>query len=283
MSKLLKNKKLIVIIAVLLAAAVVAAVLISVGVKDKKEEKQISGYLNQKLETYGELNIISDAVEVDGSKYSVASVKEAIRLGANTVTLDLCFNEDNVPVICGSYDEITKDTLRLEEIFKLMNEEKYSSNVINLRLRQLGSLSVFNRLFEEYNMSGKVIISGIDKNRYSLISGDSTAAGIFFDYTPDKDVKKSLDEIRKMEKEYGISGVIIDSKDITQELAEELNQRGIVFIVGSASEEIDMYSALNAGASNIETPSPEEFNRLYSEWKEQTKENMEKSVLAEVN
>lgn len=277
---LFKNKKTAALIIILILIMAATAVFIII---NKAEKNKIDSYLAERLETYGEMDIISDAAEVDGEPNTLAGIKEAYRLGTDTVTLDLCFNADNVPVICRDYDDITKDTLKLEEVFRLLNEKKYSELRINLRLRQLGSLNKFNELFSRYNMSGRVIISGIDKNRYSLISGDSTAAGLFFDYTPTKDAKTSMNEIIELQKEYGISGVIINSDNITEELAEKLNQRGIVFIVGNADDELSMYSALGAGANNIETAYPETLTAVFDRWKEQTRDNMEKSILDELN
>lgn len=276
------TKKIIIAASAVILAAAVALITVS-AVRNKAERDRIEGYLSRKLETYGDMNIVSDAAEVDGKLNTVAGIKEAHRLGADTVTLDLCFNADNVPVICADYDDITKDTLKLEDVYRLLGEEKYSTLRINLRLRQLGSLGKFNELLDRYGLSGRVIISGIDKNRYSLISGDSTAAGIFFDYVPQKDAKASLNEIIAIQKEYGISGVIIDSRNITEELTEKLNQRGIVFIVGNTDDELSMFSALGAGACNIETSSPETLLGVFDRWKEQTRENMDKSILDELN
>lgn len=273
-------------IAIFAACAAVLAALILIiifAVGHKKNEDKINEYLNQRFETYGEMNIISDASVVDGKSNTLAGIKEAARLGADTVTLDLCFNSDDVPLICSNYDEISKNTLKLEEAFELLNNKKYLPLRLNLRIKQLGSLSTLNELILKYNMKGRVIISGLDKSRYGLISGEDTAAGLFFDYEPKSSTKKSLKEIISLHKQYGISGVIIKCTDITAELAEKLNQRGIVFIVSGADEEMDMYSALSSGAGNIQTAYPDRLNELCEKWKQSTREKIEKSILDEMN
>ena len=280
---LLKNKKLLILSAAALAAVVAAVCLIVNAIGNKAEENKVDEYLNQRFETYGEMNIIADSAEVDGNKNTVAGIKEAFRQGAGIVTLDLCFNSSDVPVICENYDDITKDTLTLEEVLKLLGDEKYSALKINLRIKQLGSLDKFNGLLAKYDMSGRVIISGIDKNRYSLISGEDTAAGLFFDFNPPHNPKKAKKEIESMQEKYGIAGVIIDCGEVDSELADTLNQHGIIFIVGGADEELEMYSALSAGAGNIETAYPEKLTEVCEKWKEQTRENMEKSILNELN
>ncbi len=279
-TKKLGNKKIILPAAAVLA--VIVFIIVFFSLKSKKDNAQIDGYLNQKIETYGKINIVSDAVLIDGEKNTIAGIKEAFRLGAETVTLDLCFNEKDVPVICDDYGDISKETLRLEKVLKLLNDEKYSDLKLNLRLRQLGSLTKFNSLLKKYKAGGRVIISGINKNKYSLISGDATSAGVFFDYVPKKDRTDSLNEILALKKEYNIAGVIIDSGDITQELVETLNQRGITFIIGKTDKEIDMYSVLGSGANNIETSSPEKLMEVYSLWMERTRDGEDKSIMNKI-
>lgn len=280
--KIPKRNKII--IAVVIVLALIAITVLSVNaIKAKKEKDAINDYLSQRIETYGEINIMSAAAVIDGKKNTVAGIKEAFRLGADTVTVDLCFNENDVPVICEKYDDINKETLKLEDVFKLLKDEKYSDLKLNLRLRQLSSLEKFNALLKKYDMSGRVIISGINSNRYSMISGNSTSAGVFFDYAPQKDRKKSLNEINGLRKEYNISGVIISCDNITKELAETLNQRGITYIISGTDEELDMYSVLSSGANNIETSSPEKLLEVYSLWKEKTRENIDKEILEKLN
>lgn len=281
--RLLSSKKLVAIIAAAVAVLAVVCIFTVRAVRKNAEKEKIEEYLSQLPETYGELNIFSDAAEIDGIKNTLAGVKESFRQGADVVTLDLCFSSSDVPVICDDYDSITKDTLKLEEVLKLMNEEKYSALKINLRLRQLGSLSRFNELLRKYDMGGRVILSGIDKNRYTMISGEASAAGLFFDYVPPKDSREALNEILSMQEEYSVTGVIIDCGDITAELAELLNQRGVVFIIGGVHDELNMYSALSSGANNIETPSPEKLKEVFTGWKEQARENINQSVLDELN
>ena len=283
LSEFFSSKKNIAIFAAAVAVLIALVCVIVFAVSHKQKENRVDEYLNQRFETYGEMNIIADAAVVDGKSNTLAGIKEAARLGADTVTLDLCFNSDDVPLVCSDYDDISKDTLKLEDAFKLLNEEKYLTLRLNLRIKQLGSLEKFNGLIAAYNMSGRVILSGIDKNRYGLISGESTAAGLFFDYEPKLKAAKSLNEILDMQEKYGISGVIIKSTDITEELASKLNQRGIVFIVGGADEEMDMYSALSSGAGNIQTAYPDKLNELCKKWKESTREKIEKSILDELN
>lgn len=282
-AEILKNKKLTAIIAVCLVAVIIAVCVLAGAIVNVVHQKKIKAFLDSKFETNGEMNVISDSADVDGGKNSIAGIKEAHRLGADTVTLDLCFNGSDVPVIADDYDSINKDTLKLEEVFKLLTDEKYQNLMLNLRIKQLGSLKKFNELFLKYDVSGRVMISGIDKDHYSLISGDATSAALFFDYVPKADSKESLDEILSLQKDYGISGVIINLKDINSELSEKLNQRGIIYIVSGADDELSMYSVLGTGAYNIETAYPDQLKEVCFKWKESTREKMDKSILDELN
>ncbi len=272
------DKKTVIIISVSLVIILLATVFIVKGIKNKKAREKVAQYLSENIKVYDELNMISDCPQIDGNKNTVAGIKEAHRLGAQTVTVDMCFNSDDIPVITDDYDSVSSDTLKLEEIFKLMNEEKYNKMRINLRLRQLSSLSEFNRLFTQYNMNGRVLISGIDKNRYGLISGDSTGAYIYFDYIPEGNVKKDVKTIEQMQKEYGIAGVIIDCKNLSEELSDKLSENGIPFIAGNVNEEADMYEVLSYSISNIGTDNPQKLIEVYDKWKQETNSRVNKEI-----
>lgn len=282
MKKRINNKNLFLILIPLVLIVVLASVFSVKIFKDKIKQKRIDEYLNQNVETYGELNVISDAVVIDGKKNTVAGIKEAIRLGADVITLDLCFDSKDIPYICDDYDKISDDGIKLEEIFTLLRDKKYSTIKLNLRLNQLGSLKNFNDLIKKYDMNGRVIISGLDKKRYNMLNCSETSAAVFFDCVPENNIKKATEQIFSLYDDYGISGVIISCNDITPELVEKLNQHGKTFIISDADDELSMYAAINSGANNIETSSPDKLIEIYKAWKDRTREKVEKSIINEL-
>lgn len=272
-----KKKKAAVIVAViiLIAAITVSAFII----KNRKTEKEIEQYLQKSPDLYGELCVITDSAEVDNSRYSLAGIKEAVRLGANVVTLDICFDSDSVPVICRDFDDISDSTLRLEKVLELITgEDEYSAVNLNLRLRQLSSFETLNALIKKYGIDNRVIISGIDRNRYALITGDDTPASLFFDYEVKGTAEETTAEIAELQKMYNISGVIIDAKSIDAQLTDALIQSGIPFIVSSVDSDIEIYRVLSYGAYLIQTNSPERLNEIYKYWEDVALSQMEKSI-----
>lgn len=271
-----KKKAAVIIAAVILIAAAVSAVLI---IHNHKIKSEIEQYLQKSPDLYGELCIISDAAEVDNNKHSIAGIKEAVRLGADVVTLDICFDTDGTPVVCRDFDDISDSSLSLEEVFKMITEDdEYSSVNLNLRLRQLTSLEALNSLLKKYEIEGRVIISGIDRDRYSLISGDDTSASLFFDYQVKGTAEEAITEIENLQKDYNISGVIIDAKSIDAKLTDTLVQSGIPFIVSGADSDIEIYRVLSLGANLIQTNSPERLKEIYKDWEDIALSQMEKSI-----
>ena len=177
------------IIGVILAFIIViiagAGALIFHQISIRKENAAEAEYLKKNLPSYSSITIISDFKEKDNN--TLTAFKEAVRTGADIVTLDLCFNDAGDPMICSDYSKITDNTLPLSELFRVINTDEYKNIRLNLRLRQLGSLETFNKLISENAMSGRVILSGIDKERYGIIQGDKIAADLFYRYKPQKD------------------------------------------------------------------------------------------------
>lgn len=245
--------------------------------------QKIDEFLNQNLELYDKFHIVCDAVTVDESKHSLAAVKEAVRLGADTVTLDLCFNADDVPIICESYDEISQDSLLLEDILELLNEEKYKNIRLFLKIKQLSNLYVFNNLLLDSGMFDRVFLVGIDSNHYSLVSGNNTSAGVFFDYIPTGNDENASKEIIELKAQYNITGVIIDQKYITHSLIDAFAQNSISYIVSNVNKELDMYEMLSMGIGIIETDNPALLKDVYTKWRDVTQERMDASIMDQLN
>ncbi|MBQ7595892.1 MAG: hypothetical protein IJU45_04420 [Clostridia bacterium] len=269
-----KTKALIIAAAVLIAAA--AAVFVFNKISIKKENAVEAEYLKKNLPPYSSVEIISDFAQKDNN--TLTAFKEAVRSGADIVTLDLCFNSDNDPVICSSYNKITDSSLPLSELFETMNTDEYKDIRLNLRLQHLGSTDTFNTLAAENNMSGRVIVSGIDKERYGIIQGDKIAANIYYYYTPQKDCEKSAEEIKQIVSQYDIEGVIIEYKNITDELIETLNNAGISYIISGVNKKSEMYRAIDLGIGLIQTKNTSQLSEIYNKWKDATVNNIDDEI-----
>ena len=279
----MKIKKSAVIAAAAVCAVAVAMIFIIPAVTKSQHNKLIEQYTESNLELYSELNVITDSVSVDGNAHSLAGIKEAVRLGADTVTVDLCFNPDGTPVVIDDYTNISDTTLKVEEVFKLLNTDNYKDININFRLRQLSSLTEFNRLVNEYDVSKRVIITGIDSNRYSLISGTDTPVKVYFDFKPADTIENSVESVNKLMADYSLGGVVIEVKSATKELIDALSQKGVPYIISSVDKEVDMYCVMSYGAYAIETDSPHLLKEAYKSWKELTLQRLDASILDELN
>ena len=265
-----------VIIAFIIVIIAGAGALIFHQISIRKENAAEAEYLKKNLPSYSSITIISDFKEKDNN--TLTAFKEAVRTGADIVTLDLCFNDAGDPMICSDYSKITDNTLPLSELFRVINTDEYKNIRLNLRLRQLGSLETFNKLISENAMSGRVILSGIDKERYGIIQGDKIAADLFYRYKPQKDIDKTIEEIRQLFAEDGIDGVIIDYKDISAELADSLNNSGMSFIVSGVNKKSDMFKAVDMGISLIQTQDTAQLKEIYTKWKEATVNNIDEEI-----
>ena len=265
-----------VILAFIIVIIAGAGALIFHQISIRKENAAEAEYLKKNLPSYSSITIISDFKEKDNN--TLTAFKEAVRTGADIVTLDLCFNDAGDPMICSDYSKITDNTLPLSELFRVINTDEYKNIRLNLRLRQLGSLETFNKLISENAMSGRVILSGIDKERYGIIQGDKIAADLFYRYKPQKDIDKTIEEIRQLFAEDGIDGVIIDYKDISAELADSLNNSGMSFIVSGVNKKSDMFKAVDMGISLIQTQDTAQLKDIYTKWKEATVNNIDEEI-----
>ena len=279
----MKQKKGMVIAVAIVCTISVAAFFIVPYLVDAHRNKMIEQYTQNNIELYSELNVISDCATIDDNLHSLAGIKEAFRLGADTVTVDLCFCVDGTPVVIDDYSDINDNTLRAEKIFELLNTDGYKHAKLNFRLRQLSSLSEFNRLVNEYDLSKRIMISGIDADRYSLISGTDTPAKVYFDFEPSDDIEESVNAATALVSEHNLSGIIINFDEASSELIDTLSQKGISYIVRSVDKESDMYLMMSYGVYAIETNHPDMLKDAYTGWQEITLKRLNATVMDELN
>ncbi len=272
------------VVAISVVCAVMVALAVGIpAVSSLHNNKLIEQYTQNNLELYAPLNVITDCAEIDGIEHSLAGIKEAARLGADTVTVDLCFRTDGTPVIADDYTNINESTLKAEDVFELICSEKYSKLNINFRLRQLSSLSEFNRLVNESGVAKRVMISGIDSKRYSLISGADTPVKVYFDFVPDGNTDKDVEAVDQLMSDYHLGGIVIKAKDASPELIEALSKKGVPYIISEVEKEVEMYLTMSYGAYAIETDSPQLLKKAYKSWKELSVSRLDASLLDELN
>ncbi len=282
----MKSKKHGIIIAAALIA--VFAVIIAVAspfIKSGADRLTAKKYFDEDLKNVDSITLLAHSVEIDGEKNSVAGVKEAVRLGAKAVVVDLCFKTNGTPVITDSYEK-NADAPTVESLFIAMNEENYREIKLYFNIIQLSSLSEFNRLAAEYNMAGRIYLFGIDESRYGLISSDSTIAPFLLKYKLTEDDKKAIKagtfSAPECIAQYGAGGLEISLGDASAETIEAFNDFGIPFIVYDISSVKDFCTTVINGAVTVYVDDIEKSADILDSWikamQERSKSEIEKSV-----
>lgn len=266
----MKSKKRGIIIAsAIVAVLAVVLVLASPFIKGTAEHLSARKYYGEDLKNVDNIILLADCCTVDGKTNSVAGVKEAVRLGADAVMVDLCFRTDGTPVITDNYeDNKTADTV--EELFRALNEEKFKDIRLYLNIVQLSGLTELNRLAVSYNMAGRTFLCGIDKTHYGLVTSDDTILPFLLEHEISKEEKDAIANgtfsAPGSIAEYGASGLEIDVSDATAEAVEALDDFGIPFIVTGVGSADSFCRTILNGASTVLTDDIELCSDILEEW-----------------
>lgn len=276
------HKKIVIIIICTFILIVAGAITVFVIVPKihSAQDAKIEKYMNEDLEITGGITIGCHATENSKAVNTVSGIKEAVRLNADVVSVDICFNKSSEPVLCDDYDN-AENSPKAEEAFKLLNKNKYKKIKLNLNIVQLSSLKALNALIAKYNLADRIIISGIDEEHYSVISGKETPAKLYFDYSPDKsmDAKTLSEDISSFCNKYSVSGIMIPLEAVNKTVIKALQYCNIPYFIKKVNSKSDMCRVMSFGASYIETDSPEELSDLYNTWVRKTAERYESSVV----
>ncbi len=278
----MKNKKRRIIIALVTVIAVAVAAVIAVPlIKNAIENSQIRKYTAQDLKNVDNVILLAHCAEIDGMTNSVAGVKEAVRLGAEAVCVDICFRKDGTPVITDNYEN-SESATTLEELYIAVNEDNYKNVYIYLNIVQLSGMNKLNSLTVKHNMVGRTFIIGIDEAHYGIITSDSTIIPFLLKYKLSDEDKNAIADgtftAPACIAEYGASGLEIDSKDATPEVLKAFNDFGIYFIVSGTDSVESFCEPLLNGASTVYVNDIEKFAEILDDWTVIMQERHSRSV-----
>lgn len=271
---------------ILAACAVITVLAVALAVfypfiADAFDTVAVRRYIGQDIKNVDNVVLVARCSAIDGKAQSVAGVKEAVRLGADAVTVDLCFRADDTPVITDRYENNTEaDTV--EELFAAMNDEKYKDVKLYLNIVQLSSLTELNRITVKYNMVGRVYLTGIDNSHYRLITSDNTIVPFLleYDFTQD-DLQKIADgkfSAPECIAKYGAGGLEIDKRFATPEIVSTLDNFGIPFIVSGIESVDDYCKVLMSGAATVIVSDIEKCSQVLDVWIDAMRERHSSSV-----
>lgn len=263
-----KKRGIIIASAVIVILAVVLVFVLPF-IKGTAELISARKYYGEDLKNVDNIILLADCCTVDGKTNSVAGVKEAVRLGADAVMVDLCFRTDGTPVITDNYED-NKTAETVEELFHALNEEKFKDVRLYLNIVQLSGLTELNRLAVSYNMAGRTFLCGIDKTHYGLITSDDTIIPFLLEHKISKEEKDAIangtfsapESIAK----YGASGLDIDVSDATADVVSTLDGFGIPFIVTGVGSADSFCKTLINGASTVFADDIELCSDILEEW-----------------
>lgn len=272
----MKNKKRsITVITVVAVVIAIALAVLSPFISDGFDRLAARRYIGQDIKNVDNIVLIGECPEVDGKAQSVAGVKEAVRLGADAVKVDLCFRSDGTPVITDRYENNAEaDTV--EELFNEMNGDKYKDVTVYLNIIQLSSLTELNRLAVKYDMVGRAYLIGIDESHYGLVTNDDTIVPFLLKYEFTKDDLQKIKDGKFSAPEciakYGAGGLEIDLKFATEEIISTLNDFGIPFTVSGIESISDYCRVLLNGASTVIVEDIESATQVLDSWIEAMQE-----------
>ncbi len=278
----MKNKKRRILIICIAIIILITATVIAVPIiRNAVENSQIREYTSQNLKNVDNVVLISHCIEVDEKTNSIAGVKEAVRLGADAVIVDLCFRNDGTPVITDNYEERDSATT-VEELFLEMNADKYKDTVIYLNIVQLSQMNKLNNIAVKHNMLSRTFLIGIDEEHYGLIDSDSTILPFLLDYKlTDEDNATIADGTFSAPEciaRYGASGIVIDAEYATEETVSTLNDFGIPFIVSGIDSVEEYCVSLINGAAYVHVSNIEKSADILGEWTISMQERHSSSV-----
>lgn len=275
----MKNKKRGILIACSIVVAV--AVLTAVFVPVIYDKISVRNYIGQDLKNVDNIVLVAECSEIDGKNQSIAGVKEAVRLGADAVMVDLCFRSDGTPVITDRYEN-NADADTVEELFNELSVEKYRDVKIYFNIVQLSSLTELNQIAVRYNMVGRVYLIGIDESHYGLVTSDDTIIPFLLKYSFTKEELQNIQEGKFTAPgciaQYGASGLEIDAKYATNEIVTTLDDFGIPFIVSGIGSTSDFCEILLNGVSTVIVDNIQTISEVFDGWIDAMRERHKASV-----
>lgn len=280
-----KKKGLIVAAAIIVAVAVVLAVL-SPQIKDGIGNLGVHGYTDKDIKNVDNVVLLAHSSEVGGISNSVAGFKEAVRLGANAVAVDLCFKQDGTPVITDSYENAEASPL-LEDVFKAMNEEKYTQTRLFLNVVQLTELSMLNTLAVKYDVVSRLTIIGIDTDHYGLISSDDTIIPFYLTYSVTAQdisaVNGGTFTLPEALATYGASGVALSYADCSEKIIEAFDSYGVPTVILGVDTGSQLCKALLDNAQTVYVKNISSSRKLLDSWTLKMQQRYESSVEQSLN
>ncbi len=191
---------------------------------------------------------------------SLEAIKAGYEKGADIVEFDLHFDSEGNAVM--SHDKAEKDSISVEEAFKLIAE--YNSLKVNVDCKKTDNLKAVVTLSEKYGVRDRIFYTGIEEKDVPAVK-EQTPDVEYYLNVPEKEIgkdKKSLSALADKVKSLGAVGINMKYTRCSAELVEIFHSQGLLVSVWTVNSKSAMKRILPLGVDNITTRHPSELLEL---------------------
>ncbi len=212
------------------------------------------GSKNQSVSLPPEFTVTAHTGCEDTEDNSLEAIKKGFTSGAHIVEFDLNFTSDGMPVL--SHDEAGKDSVTLEEAFKLIAE--YNSLKANVDCKKTDNLKAVVVLSEKYGIKDRIFYTGIEEKDVPAVK-EQTPDVEYYLNVPIVEIgkdEKSLSALADKIKSLGAVGINMKYTKCSEKLVEIFHSKGILVSVWTVNKKRAMRKILSMGVDNITTRQP---------------------------
>lgn len=239
--------------------ALAAIILIAFFVFQKSQEKLLISKLSEKdIKLSAIFTVTAETGCMETAVNSYVSAKAGINSGAQAISADISFTKDGVPVLASKYADIRDEPVTLESIFKLLADKKEVAMILDLK--EATNLPEIENLAQKYELTKRIVYSGVNKNQVSYIQTESPDIPFYLDISPDIHMLSNTDYcLSLVETAYslGAAGVNCPVRLCSKTLVETAKTLEFKISVYDVEKEADMYRTLDFEVDNITTKNPD--------------------------
>ncbi len=275
MKKKFEKMHLLYIVCALVVIAIIASFTALIAVPSVKRAtiKAAKNDLFENYYSFPEGGIItSENGFGENKENSLLYVKSAFQNDVDCIEVDVCFDEDGVPYVAGSSEEIDKNTMPLEYLLSFVDEEINASSQrvhsINLHLTDASGIEKIDELVKHYKMEETCFLTGVTINQAAYIR-QHCSIPFYLDYEIEKAKAKDAEYASKVVNHVSRSGAIginckADSFSDILSLMFKENWLKISFY--GVEKELEIIEALRFSPNQIISENPQLVRSILTEW-----------------
>ena len=197
---------------------------------------------------------------------TIESVKVCIENNVDILEIDIRQRPDSTVVMGHDIIVTNNDGTPVEEVFKLMQDVDIK---INLDIKETKVLKKLHKLIFDYNMQGKVFLTGIEPHQTDTVKKDCPDIDYYINYVPSRFKIFSEDyqqKILRILEETGAIGINCNHANSSATLSNLLHNNGYKLSVWTVDKERNIKRALVNKSDNITTHYPDKVQHVIDNW-----------------